>query len=210
MKKHTINYTQLFNLFCEKEASWNYNFETPFKQDGFYYATDRHSLISMPDKSELDFKELDKPNIEAILPTEFHPPIEIDIKELKQKLIEKTPLVDEKKEEDKKCKECDGDGYLECDLGHEHDCHKCDGEGTVVCKELTGNKIPDKEAVFKYRDFYLKQFELDRLVKACEMIGVNKIHKVAGIGTRSLYFKAGDFYILVMACVNVGDRAIEL
>lgn len=27
--------------------------------------------------------------------------------------------------------ECDGDGFLECDLGYEHDCKDCDGAGTV-------------------------------------------------------------------------------
>lgn len=28
-----------------------------------------------------------------------------------------------------KCEDCNGDGVVECNLGHEHDCDKCDGEG---------------------------------------------------------------------------------
>lgn len=27
------------------------------------------------------------------------------------------------------CMECDGDGYVECEYGHEHDCPDCNGAG---------------------------------------------------------------------------------
>ena len=30
-----------------------------------------------------------------------------------------------------KCGRCNGDGVLECDLGHEHDCGNCHGDGQV-------------------------------------------------------------------------------
>jgi hypothetical protein len=29
------------------------------------------------------------------------------------------------------CPRCDGAGFLECDLGHEHDCPRCKGDGLV-------------------------------------------------------------------------------
>jgi hypothetical protein len=29
------------------------------------------------------------------------------------------------------CSECEGEGYRECDLGHEHDCEDCDGNGVI-------------------------------------------------------------------------------
>jgi len=29
------------------------------------------------------------------------------------------------------CIVCGGNGYEECNLGHEHECEECDGEGTV-------------------------------------------------------------------------------
>lgn len=31
-----------------------------------------------------------------------------------------------------KCGECEGDGFLYCDLGHEHRCDACDGSGKVA------------------------------------------------------------------------------
>jgi DnaJ-class molecular chaperone len=35
------------------------------------------------------------------------------------------------KENNTKCDECNGKGYRECDLGHEHECGECYGEGTT-------------------------------------------------------------------------------
>lgn len=36
------------------------------------------------------------------------------------------------------CRECDGEGIVECNMGHEHDCPDCDGEG-----EVAGEPDPD-------------------------------------------------------------------
>lgn len=32
------------------------------------------------------------------------------------------------------CLECEGKGYRECDLGHEHDCEECDGDGVFSAR----------------------------------------------------------------------------
>lgn len=37
------------------------------------------------------------------------------------------------------CSKCGGDGYLECDLGHQHDCENCWGTGNI------SNGTPDPE-----------------------------------------------------------------
>lgn len=53
------------------------------------------------------------------------------------------------------CETCGGEGYQECDLGHDHDCEDCDGNGVIAvhpggekdgieCPECDGlGKIPD-------------------------------------------------------------------
>lgn len=35
------------------------------------------------------------------------------------------------KENTTRCDECCGEGYRECDMGHEHECGECYGEGTI-------------------------------------------------------------------------------
>lgn len=44
------------------------------------------------------------------------------------------------------CVECDGDGYRECDMGHEHDCPDCKGTGEIkgadeICGVCYGSKV---------------------------------------------------------------------
>lgn len=34
-----------------------------------------------------------------------------------------------------KCSECQGDGQVECNMGHEHDCGECDGLGYIETNE---------------------------------------------------------------------------
>lgn len=58
------------------------------------------------------------------------------------------------------CIECDGEGTLECDLGHDHECEECQGEGeqpaTLIenegskpCDECGGEgRIPDLDKGF--------------------------------------------------------------
>jgi hypothetical protein len=35
------------------------------------------------------------------------------------------------------CDNCAGTGYVECDMGHDHDCPDCDGEGGTSIHEFT-------------------------------------------------------------------------
>lgn len=38
----------------------------------------------------------------------------------------------EMKEQETECKQCNGDGYIECETcGHEETCSECEGEGTL-------------------------------------------------------------------------------
>lgn len=65
------------------------------------------------------------------------------------------------------CKDCDGEGFQVCDLGHEHDCDTCDGDGEIrnrkcICKgtgQVTG---PARQWVAKQQI----DIKYDRLIRA--------------------------------------------
>jgi excinuclease UvrABC ATPase subunit len=46
-----------------------------------------------------------------------------------------------------RCEECRGDGFIECNLGHEHECEECDGEGK---RRLTGEQVLEDYAQDAY------------------------------------------------------------
>lgn len=201
-----INYEAVFKMFCEKSKGYRKEMEQPFKQNGNYYATDAISAISMPIGGEMELHEQERPMIESVIPKEFHEPIEIDVAKFEEAIIKHSPLVDEFKQEEHECRNCDGSGEVECDLGHDHDCEDCDGEGVIEGKNPTGNKIPDKKTVFTFMESGLKYTELMRLIQASKMLGVEKIYKIAGSDKKPFYFKVGNANILVMTCY-IGDNA---
>lgn len=43
------------------------------------------------------------------------------------------------------CSSCDGEGYEECSLGHEHECDRCGGEGRYACIACDGSGEIEEE-----------------------------------------------------------------
>lgn len=205
MKTTKIDYKPIFKLFCNDKDVFE-QLQKPFAQNGNYYATDRYSLITMPINGEMELHEVEKPTVDQLIPKILHEPIEIDVAKFEQAIIKADPLVDEFEDEEKECSNCDGEGSLECDLGHDHDCGDCDGEGVIGGKKPTGNKIPDERTVFNFMDSGLRYVELMRLIKAAKMLGVEKIYKLAGDKKEPFYFKVGNTHVLVMVCY-IGDES---
>ena len=50
--------------------------------------------------------------------------------------------------ENQSCEECNGTGYLECNLSHEHECDECDGKGRI---DLTPNEVLGAYALDAYQ-----------------------------------------------------------
>lgn len=191
--------SEVFEMFTETDNNRSMKF--PFKQDGYYCASDACSAIRIPENLiDLPYQEQDSPHISKVIPTDLHEPIEIDVNKLESEIKRLTPMVDERVE----CRNCEGRGDIECNMGHDHDCTECDGEGGV---ELTGKKIPNESTVFNLFEIKFAYPQLDRLVKASKLMGVEKIYKVFGTERKPSLFEVGEATILVAPVV--GDNEAE-
>lgn len=166
-------------------------FKTGQKQDGFFYATDAHALIRVPDTYDLPYTVNEKaPHFYRVVPPPVEK-IEIDIKELHSKIDAVTPKVIATKP----CDACDGNGYNECDLGHEHECELCnDGEIEIVPRR----KVFDKYTEYKFHRTRCSRLQLMKMITACEMLGIEKVYKVHGAENRAACYVADDVLFLVM------------
>lgn len=181
-----IDYDILFKLFVDSDG-FRENLKTPLRQRGYYYATDAHSLIRLSASiTQLDFVERDSPNCEAVFPTQRNGDFKIDINLLEKEFNSKVQIPPTEK-----CSKCEGEGILECDLGHEHECDKCDGTGVKDYREQL--------QTVRIHAIDFKIYQIERLIKACKIIGVNQIVRIYGEMNRANVFVAGDFEILIMA-----------
>jgi|SRR3972149_4548896 len=200
-EKSKINYLGILELFCDRKELRDY-LKQPFVQNGSYCSTDAHSCITIPiEVGVLDLKPKEKPNIQNVTPKEFHEPIEIDVTDFESKLLKNAILTDEFFDVIKECNNCDGEGELECDLGHTHDCPNCDGKGKIGGKKPTGKQIPDEYTIFKINDSGIMLLQLNRLIKAAKMLGENKIYLISSGERKPFYFKVGDAKVLIMNCM---------
>ena len=173
--------------------------------NGFIVATNGYILIKV--KQHLlaaEYSTIDGfPDAEKILNNSLlEEPIIYD-KENLRKSFEKykvIPLYDIRE-----CNQCDGDGYQECDLGHEHDCEKCNGRG-----EIKGDIIGDQ---FEYKkgegDYFLSNGWFNPnyiflLVKCSDILGELTIKLISGKEQNHAHiFQIGeDVTIIVMPAIH--------
>lgn len=121
--------------FCSTDTNRK-NIQKPWSLNGFTYATDGKILVQI-EGSHAD-------------PNEGAPKLSLDggfrfnHSEM-QDWIELPAVIDPPKTSDcttckgtgsaSECKECQGDGNVECDYGHDHECPKCDGIGSTPSKD---------------------------------------------------------------------------
>lgn len=206
MKNNIENYKKAFGLFCSANELRRV-FTSPFKQKGIYVATDGIGIIHMPvNVIDWDLKEEEKPNVQKVLPAKFHASISIDVKLLSSEMDKYSVKIEEYKIPPRECEACEGEGRLDCDLGHTHDCENCDGTGETKGRYPTGNMISDTQTAFKIWDSAIKYTLLKRLVEASNFMGIDTIYKICGgEEDRRFYFKVGDAKILIMAYLLTGD-----
>lgn len=215
MPNETINYEELFKLFCY-DSMERPELCKPLKQKGFYAATDLHSVIYLPeDKVVLNFDEIEKPNVMVrVLSENKTQSTEINVAKLEEllvpDLIEEMLLV----QEAEKCEECNGSGEVEWsyDAGassnhktfeRKDDCPICRGTGESLPDRWvkTGKKIPDATKQFKMFGVGFTDKQLRRLITASKMIGAETITKTGGDTQTANIFKVNDFTILVMPTI---------
>lgn len=115
------------NQFCQTYESLRFAMDKPFVKNGCKYATDARIIIRVPtDEPDTDIGEKKFPNsehiyakYEAVVCDQEWPESFPDCPTCGQ-LGYVTRF---------ECPICDGTGYQECDLGHEHDCDECQGNG---------------------------------------------------------------------------------
>lgn len=168
-----------------------------FKQDGYYYSTDAHSMMRVDGSFDLEISEQDKPNAGAVIKqAKTHEPIEIIISELDAHLTEITPKVPDEKD----CYACNGVGYEECDLGHEHECDICNGDGSQVIDPI--KMVTDKWAKYKFFNGVMARTQIIKVINACKILGIEKINKISGEGNRQYQFSADNILFLCMPVIN--------
>lgn len=213
MTQTEIDYEKVFQLFVDKGEGSRLEMTKPFRRQGSYFATDGYSLITMPtEKAELNFQPQDSPKAESVIPKDHNCNVEIKVADIERQLI--PTMVDETitVETKNKCKNSDcEDGYVECDMGHEHECPKCYGAGEIVTEteKPTGKQIPMGHKLFRMLQVGFQYTQLRRLVDACNLMGVETITKVFGTDKNGNLFQCGDARILVMPAIISGEESDE-
>lgn len=189
-------YDEVFKLYCTTDGLRPL-LQNPFKQNGYYLATDAYNICMLKsDLIDLEYGELEKPDCMKwidLINDNFK--YSLSIAELKSKLVFK--MIDDF--DYVKCKRCNGDGYEECDLGHEHDCEECEGQGEI--KINTGKQVVNKNQTYIINNVGFNARDLNRLIKTSELLNENTLN-IIQFSSLSLakptLVKLGDLYILIM------------
>ena len=84
-------------------------------------------------------------------------------------------------------------------------CPVCNGSG-IIEKEITektGRKIPNPNKKYKMFGVAFSYEQLNRLLTACKMMGLDKITRTYGTERNGNLFKCGDASILIMPMVSI-------
>lgn len=203
MEKKTV--IELFQKFVGT-SDFRVTLRKPFKQDGYFVATDGHSLISIPDDyMDLEFEPAINPpnNIKGLIERDGGKDYKISSKALLE-FIEKNVLMIPESQE---CSECDGDGYRECDLGHEHDCEICDGTGKIIPRNP--KNVKNKKTIFEICGVWYSYIELKRIIDSIGCLGFNEFTLNNGENMESGVIKIDVFTFLIMRCLPTNHRYIS-
>lgn len=178
-----MNYTKIFDLFVKKDPIPMNDWMTkPFinETDGNVWATDgAAAVIVAMDVAGLQYDKLEKKlAMPCELPTEKH--IHLLSDQIRE-AVEKCPKDEIMEEKEVKCKECDGTGKVLWEYSastkfesydHEYDCPVCDGDGSIYEEVGTGRYEPAKKSGVRIGEAVFSAWQLDRILKAMDIIGV--------------------------------------
>lgn len=202
-----IDYKKLFNLFVSKDEL-RPDLCHPFEQNGRYYATDAHALVFIDATGiELGYPKQEKPNMITHIPKEATWNVEINVAALERNLI--SEMIDEEIEvgEDVECKECEGEGEVEWEFNGKHrtyhkenTCPLCDGDGLErkSFMKKTGRQVPNPLTKHKMFGVGFLHGQLQRLIDASKIMGVETITKTFGQKSNGNMFTVGNATVLIM------------
>lgn len=202
-------YESVLKLFCGTD-DFRIEMHKPFIQDGKYISTNAHVLCSIPvGFAELDFLPQDSPNCKEALTYDMPFSRKTSVSELKGVIDKYAKKIPEYKHPPKECNNCNGDGYLMCDLDHDHECDACYGSGEIEGKIPTGNMLPDPKSTLGMWGSYIMVDKLQLLFNACDILGVEKLEEVSAGVKHRFTFLMGDFNVLIMGCMYVEENCVE-
>lgn len=166
------------------------------EQDGFVYGTDAHCLIKAP-VSLFDSKyppHAKTANFKSLYENYTYNNEAINISVSKAKLL---LLNIEKVFDECDCPECNGDGNVTCNYGHEHECEECNGLG-VQENRMKPKVYPKDDNYIQIIDSYISPFYIDKLVKVADFIGLINISMVSYHTEKAHIFNCGEVEIILM------------
>ena len=185
------NEKELFDLFVAGKDYWRDVLKTPFIEanDGRVWASDSYILIMV--NAECVSCKYDTRDYRVVINTrEYTCDKPLLVSDL-QDALKRCPHEPEMNITSKvvRCPECDGKGEVSIEYEADYDnqvywidatCPVCDGEGTIEEEEgrPTGNSIPREDSIIKLGKGYFKCLRIDKIIKACEILKIEKIKLV--------------------------------
>ncbi len=184
------HYKEALNLFVSTDQLKAAMLKPNLNHD-CYYATDGHALFYFPSSLvQLDIGQTEKPiDFKPVIPLERNESITLSISNLSELFDTLIP----KEKDSVECPECDGEGVLECNLGHEHDCDCCNGDGRIELKN--GKMVADPYAALFLYECCFNASQLYRLAKACQILQIENLEWVNRSASKGNLFISGDYKI---------------
>lgn len=174
--------------------------KVPYRQGDFFFATNGTSLAIIPVSAfpELTFAEDEKaPNCLKVIPAERHDPITYNIRRLHE-LVQSAPKIPLRIQ----CSTCGGDGYLECNLGHEHECEECN-DGYLD----SGDKVePDPDQVFVINGIAWRVEILDLIIRSASIVGCENISLIWSKPEKPCLFEMDGINLLFSPAIQVNKQ----
>ena len=152
----------------------------PFTVDDKSYATDYHAMVIMPAQDGVgEIVGYSSDKALSVIPKDRMPKKSVSLSELKE-IVGKA----ERKKEypSEKCNACDGYGEVDAPFEYKNknytltgDCPVCNGEGTWDIKTAQPKEIVGEGEYIKIGISYFMACQLDRILKACDIIGCNEL-----------------------------------
>lgn len=217
MAKKIKNEKELFDIFIEY---WELR---PKLNKPFFHArlnrvcaSDGHiAILVNPDilRKRYNSEELrdslltDEPNMDCYITVE-------DL----EKAIEELPRQKALVEVEKKCPECGGKGYVECEYHADYDdedyylqtdCPICDGEGVITEEEEKEDGpmivVPYSSLVFV--DARIRFDLIEKLCKACKFLGISDVHIIRiDASAENIFELSPDIHIVIMPMLGGNNK----
>lgn len=196
-----MNYDNILKLFVLKDKRDACHHPATFGD--FVFATDRHIMVRIP-----------KQFIEGTYPRlHRHPDMtkinlepsgvlgKIHISKI-EAALSKVELVDDVED----CTYCNGRGYQECNLGHEHECEACKGTGCVESK--TKEKVLSEIDNISILNRRFNPRHIDIIRKAMKECGEDEVtivrdfNKVSEYKYNPMLFAFKNFIVALMTITD--------